>query len=96
MRSAARIGSKRAKRRAIGSARRAKRFIGPCREAEPIERSYFFDAALKKFEEQCLPSLFNDVKRRQRERDIEKPMLLSEESVQNLPSSVGVECGSEA
>lgn len=60
-----------------------------------MERSYFYDAALKKFEEQCLPSLFNEVKRRQRERDIEKPMLLSEENVQNLPSSVGMERGCE-
>lgn len=60
-----------------------------------VECSYFYDAALKKFEEQCLPSLFNEVKRRQRERDIEKPMLLSEENVQNLPSSVGMERGCE-
>ena len=42
-----------------------------------------------------MPSLFNEVKRRQRERDIEKPMLLSEENVQNLPSSVGMERGCE-
>ena len=66
------------------------------RKGERVNRSYFYDAALKKFEEQCLPSLFNDVKRRQKERDIEQPMLLSEENVQNLPSSVRMECGYEA
>ena len=62
------------------------------RKEEGVNRSYFYDAALQKFEEQCLPSLFNDVKRRQKERNIEKPMLLSEETVQNLPSSVGMKC----
>lgn len=49
---------------------------------------FFFDPLSQQFEEQCIPSLLNDIKRRKRLHSHESEMMLSEDSVHLLPSRV--------
>ena len=54
-----------------------------------VRGRYFFDPSSKQFHERCLHSELNQMKQRKRDRDQDQSMTLSEESVAQLPSTVG-------